>query len=73
MEVEYSEIKNCCSPVDSNQRQRGSESGALSLSSAARHINFQLLRHIYENVALIAHSIALSLQYSYIFKIIIIC
>ena len=32
-----------------------------SLSSAVRHIDFHLLRRIY--VALIAHSIALSLQY----------
>ena len=37
-----------------------SESGALSLSSAARHIDFHLLRRIY--VALITHSIALSLH-----------
>ena len=37
-----------------------SESGALSLSSAARHIDFHLLRRIY--VALVAHSIALSLH-----------
>ena len=32
--------KNCCSTIDSNQWRRGSESGALSLSSAARHIDF---------------------------------
>ena len=38
-----------------------SESGALSLSSAVRHIDFHLLRLIY--VALVAHSIALSLHY----------
>ena len=37
-----------------------SESGALSLSSAARHIDFHLLHRIY--VVLVAHSIALSLQ-----------
>ena len=36
------------------------ESGALSLSSAARHIDFHLLRRIY--VALVAHSKALSLH-----------
>ena len=38
-----------------------SESGALSLSSAARHIDFHSLRRIY--VVLVAHSIALSLHY----------
>ena len=38
-----------------------SESGALSLSSAARHIDFHSLRRIY--VVLVALSIALSLQY----------
>ena len=37
------------------------ESGALSLSSAARHIDFHSSRRIY--VVLVAHSIALSLQY----------
>ena len=37
-----------------------SESGALSLSRAARHIDFHLLRRIY--VVLVAHSIALSLK-----------
>ena len=37
-----------------------SESGALSLSSAARHIDFHSSRRIY--FVLIAHSIALSLQ-----------
>ena len=37
-----------------------SESGALSLSSAARHIDFHSSRRIY--VVLVAHSIALSLQ-----------
>ena len=36
------------------------ESGALSLSSAARHIGFHSSRRIY--VVLVAHSIALSLQ-----------
>ena len=36
------------------------ESGALSLSSAARHIDFHSLRRIY--VVLVAHSIALSLH-----------
>ena len=36
-------------------------SGALSLSSAARYIDFHLLRRI--DVAFLAHSIALSLQY----------
>ena len=44
------------------------ESGALSVSSAARHIDFHLFRRIY--VALVAHSIALSLHlqllYSYL-------
>ena len=39
-----------------------SESGALSLSSAARYIDFHLLRRIY--VAYIAHSVALSLHNS---------
>ena len=39
-----------------------SESGALSLSSAARHIDFHSSRRIY--VILVAHSIALSLQYA---------
>ena len=53
--------KSCCSSVDSNQLRRGSESGGLSLSSAARHIDFYLLRRIY--VVLVAHSIALSLHY----------
>ena len=38
-----------------------SESGALSLCSAARHIDFHLLRRIY--VVLVAHSITLSLHY----------
>ena len=52
--------KNCCSSADSNSCQ-SSESGALSLSSAARHIDFHLLRRIY--VVLVAHSIALSLHY----------
>ena len=37
-----------------------SESGALSLSSAAQHIDFHLLRRTY--VAFIAHSIAISLH-----------
>ena len=36
------------------------ESGALLLSSAARHIDFHSSRRIY--VVLVAHSIALSLQ-----------
>ena len=38
-----------------------SESGALSLSSAARHIDFHSSRRIY--VVLVAHSIVLSLHY----------
>ena len=38
-----------------------SESGALSLSSGARHIDFHSSRRIY--VVLVAHSIALSLHY----------
>ena len=38
------------------------ESGALSLSSAARHIDFHSSRRIY--VVLVAHSIALSLHYA---------
>ena len=37
---------NCCSTVDSNQCRRGSDSGALSLSSAARHIDFHSSRRI---------------------------
>ena len=40
-----------------------SKSGALSLSSAARHIDFHSSRRIY--VVLVAHSIALSLHYFY--------
>ena len=44
--------------------RQSSESGALSLSSATRHIDFHLLRRIY--VTLVAHSIAFSLHiYSY--------
>ena len=54
--------KNCCSTVDSNQWRRGSESGAISLSSAARHIDFHSSHRIY--VVLVAHSIALLLHYS---------
>ena len=55
------EIKNCCSPVDANPCRQSSESGALSLSSAAQHIDFHSSRRIY--VVLVAHSIALSLHY----------
>ena len=47
-------------PVGLEPVSESSESGALSLSSAARHIDFHLLRRIY--VAFVAHSIALSLQ-----------
>ena len=47
-------------PQWTRTRVRSSESRALSLSSAARHIDFHLLRHIY--VVLVVHSIALSLQ-----------
>ena len=54
------EIKNCCSPNGLEPVSESSDSGALSLSSAAQHIDFHLLRRIY--VALVAHSIALSLQ-----------
>ena len=38
----HAEIKICCFPVDSNPCRLSSESGALSLSSAARHIDFHL-------------------------------
>ena len=48
-------------PNELELTSESSESGALSLSSAARHIDFHLLRRIY--VAFVAHSIALSLQY----------
>ena len=58
--VAYVMSKNCCSTVDSNQLRRGSESGALSLSSAARHVDFHSSRRIY--VILVAHSIVLSLH-----------
>ena len=53
-------IKNCCFPVNSNPCRKSSESGALELSCSTRHIYFHLCR-IY--VALVSHSIALSLQY----------
>ena len=56
---------NCCATVDSNQWRKGSESGALSLSNAARHIDFHSSRRIY--VVLVAHSIALSLQWNLTF------
>ena len=47
-------------PSDSDPCRLSSESSTLSLSSAARHIDFHLLRRIY--VAFVAYSIALSLH-----------
>ena len=54
--------KNCCFTEDSNSCQ-SPESGALSLASAARHIDFHSSHRIY--AVLVAHSIALSLHYFY--------
>ena len=56
----YVEIKNCCFPSGLEPLSQSFESGALSLSSAARHIDFHLLRRIY--IALVVHSIARSLH-----------
>ena len=55
--INFVEIKNCYSPSGLEHVSESLESGALSLSSAARHVDFHLLRLIYVTLKALVYNL----------------